>query len=57
MTRTLADMTPEERAASAVADECETKGCDLVLFEESDDMTIWHCTRCGAEVWEEHDDV
>lgn len=36
-------------------DECDRMGCDLVLFEESDDMTIWHCARCGAEVWEEQD--
>lgn len=35
-------------------DECEIKGCNFVVFDETDDMTIWHCTRCGAEMWEEY---
>lgn len=38
-------------------DECDRMGCDFAAFDETDDMTIWHCKRCGAEAWEEYDNA
>lgn len=38
-------------------DECETMGCDFVVFAKTDGVTTWHCDRCGAEVWEDDNDA